>query len=120
MERISQICLLAVVLFMPLFALAGEGYTIAGKSGFIHFIEVESAQQTNEDVYRLAVAEACAGKPVCQAQFWINKAPTAFPLTADQADSKVVHWQQNLNTGMRRWLVKCSASQVFSNERECI
>jgi hypothetical protein len=47
--------------------------TIAGKSGFIYSIDVESAQQTNGDIYRLAVAEACAGKPICQAQFWINR-----------------------------------------------
>jgi hypothetical protein len=67
--------------------------TIAGKSGFIYFIDVESAQQTNGDIYLLAVAEACEGKPIYQAQFWINEAPTAFPLTADQAGSKVVHWQ---------------------------
>jgi len=34
--------------------------------------------------------------------------------------SEVAHWQQNLNTGLRRWLVNCGTSNLFSNGRECM
>ncbi|MBL1320113.1 MAG: hypothetical protein COA63_003500 [Methylophaga sp.] len=112
--------LFLVALCIPIVVVAEEPYKITGSSGIISFVAVDSAQINNEDVYRYAVAEACAGKKMCQVQYWADNAPSKFPLTDAQADSKLVHWQQNLNTGLRRWLVKCSASDLFMNERECM
>lgn len=112
--------LLLTALCLPIVAVAGGGYKIVGQSGVMVFVAVEAAQKDNEDAYRLAVGEACAGKQICQVHFWVGSAPSKFPLTDAQVDSKLVHWQQNLNTGLRRWLVKCGASDLFDKERECM
>lgn len=111
---------LFMVIWLPIVAAAGDGYKITGQSGIIFFVAVDATQKDNEDVYRLAVGEACAGKAICQVQFWAGSAPSKFPLTDAQVGSKLVQWQLNLNTGLRRWLVKCSSSSLFDNERECM
>ena len=107
-------------ILLPFYATASGGYKIVGKSGIMFFVAIEASQENNEDVYRFAVGEACAGKAICQIQYWVGNAPRKFPLTDAQVDSKLVQWQQNLNTGLRRWLVKCSASNLFAKERECM
>jgi hypothetical protein len=109
-----------VAIWLPIVATAGDGYKITGQSGVMFFVKVDAAQKDNEDVYRLAVGEACAGNPICQVQFWVDSAPSRFPLTDAQVGSKLVHWQLNLNTGLRRWLVKCGSSKLFAKERECM
>ena len=114
------IILLVAAVLMPMLAIAGDGYKITGRSGAMVFVAIDNAQKDNEDVYRFAVGEACAGKAICQVQFWVAKAPNRLPLTDAQVDSKLVQWQQNFNTGLRRWLVKCSSTNLFSNERECM
>jgi len=119
MKSISIVFFL-VAICIPMVVNAGDGYKITGQSGMMFFVAIDSAQKDNEDVYRLAVGEACAGKAICQVQFWIGNAPSGFPLTDAQVDSKLVQWQQNLNTGLRRWLVKCHSSNLFSKERECM
>ncbi|PLX50535.1 MAG: hypothetical protein C0613_03910 [Desulfobulbaceae bacterium] len=111
---------LFVMIWLPTVANAGDGYKITGQSGVMYFVAVDADQKDNEDVYRYAVGEACAGKAVCQVQFWVDSAPKKFPLTDAQVDSKLVQWQLNLNTGLRRWLVKCSSSNLFAKERECM
>ncbi len=119
MKGIATAFLLAAIC-LPIVSTASSSYVITGQSGIMFFVAVDAAQNDNEDVYRLAVGEACAGKAVCQVHFWVGNAPRKFPLTDTQASSKLVHWQQNLNTGLRRWLVKCSSSNLFSKERECM
>jgi len=119
MKRI-KISFFLMAIFLPLFATASDGYNITGKLGVMYFVAIDSAQKNNEEVYRYAVGEACAGKAICQVQYWVGSAPNSFPLTDSQVDSKLVQWQQNLNTGLRRWLVKCSASNLFASERECM
>lgn len=111
---------LFVAIWLPIVATAGDGYKITGQSGVMSFVAVDAAQKDNEDVYRLAVGEACAGKSICQVQFWVGTAPSRFPLTDAQVGSKLVQWQLNLNTGLRRWLVKCGSSKLFAKERECM
>jgi hypothetical protein len=112
--------LLFTIICSPISAAAGSGYKITGQSGIMFFVAVDTAQKDNEDAYRLAAGEACAGKSICQVQFWIGNAPSGFPLTDAQVDSKLVQWQLNLNTGVRRWLVKCKSSKLFVKERECM
>lgn len=101
-------------------ALSGDDYKITGNQGIMYFVAIDAAQKDNEDVYRFAVGEACAGKAICQVQYWIGSAPSGFPLSDAQIESKLVQWQQNLNTGLRRWLVKCDSSGLFASERECM
>jgi len=86
----------------------------------MYFVAIEPAQKNNEDIYRFAVGEACAGKAICQVQYWVGNAPSGFPLTDAQVSSKLVQWQQNLNTGLRRWLVNCKKINLFAKERECM
>ena len=101
-------------------ASAGNGYTLTGQSGAMHLVSVDPAEKANEDVYRMAVADNCAGKAVCQVLFWVGPAPKALPMTDAQVDAKLVHWQQNLNTGLRRWMVKCDSTALFSDDRSCM
>ena len=119
MKSIAKVFFLLVIC-LPAVALAGDGYKITGHSGIMFFVAIDASQKNNEDVYRFAVGEACAGKAICQVQFWVGNAPSKLPLTDAQVASKLVHWQQNLNTGLRRWLVKCSSSNLFAEERECM
>lgn len=119
MKGITTALILAAICHPVVAAASGE-YKITGQSGAMFFVVVDSTQKDNEDVYRLAVGEACAGKSICQVQFWVGSAPSRFPLTDAQVNSKLVQWQLNLNTGLRRWLVKCSSSKLFPNERECM
>lgn len=120
MRRITT---LAVLLFsiIPLTSFAADGYRVTGQAGIMHFVSVDPSRQSDEDLYRLAVASACSGKAICQVQFWVGDAPTSLPMTDAQVDAKLVHWQQNLNTGLRRWLVSCkTGSKLFEQERECM
>ena len=119
MKTIALALLLSVFCF-PIVATAGDGYKITGQSGMMFFVAVDPNQKDNEDVYRLAAGKACAGKAICQVQFWVGNAPTKFPLSDAQVSSKLIQWQLNLNTGLRRWLVKCSSSSLFAKERECM
>jgi hypothetical protein len=97
-----------------------SGYTVAGRQGVMVFVSVDAASKENEDVYRGAVAALCAGKPVCQVQFWVGVAPSRLPFTDAQVAAMVVNWNKNTNTGLRRWLVNCKTSSLFSSERECM
>jgi hypothetical protein len=119
MKGLSIAFLLALI-SMPMAASAGDGYKITGQAGVMFFVAIDTAQKDNEDVYRYAVGEACAGKAICQVQFWVSKAPSGFPLTDAQVESKLVQWKLNLNTGLRKWLVKCKSTNLLANERECM
>lgn len=119
MKGIAIAVLLAVV-FQPMAVHAGDGYKITGQSGIMFFVALDTVEKDNEDVYRFAVGEACAGKAICQVQFWVGRAPSSFPLTDAQVDSKLVQWKLNLNTGLRQWLVKCKSSDLFASERACM
>ena len=119
MKSIAKVIFIAAIC-LPMVAAASNGYQITGKSGVMFFVAIEPAQKNNEDTYRIAVGEACAGKTICQVQYWVGNAPSGFPLTDTQVNSKLVQWQQNLNTGLRRWLVNCKASGLFAKERECM
>lgn len=118
--KVTAMVFFTVIILLPMTAFAGDGYKITGRSGGMFFVAVDTNQKENEDVYRLAVGESCSGKAVCQVQFWVGSAPSKFPLTDDQIASKLVQWKQNLNTGLRTWLVKCGSSSLFSGERECM
>lgn len=120
MKKGIRIAVAFATLVLATTAFSGEGYKITGSQGVMHFVEIDAAQKDNEDVYRFTVGEACAGKAICQVQYWIGSAPNGFPLSDAQVESKLVQWQQNLNTGLRRWLVKCDSSGLFASERECM
>jgi len=119
MKSVAKALILAAI-FLPVVVSAGNGYKITGQSSIMFFVSIDAAQKNNEDIYRLAAGKACSGKSICQVQYWVGNAPSAFPLTDAQVNSKIAHWQQNLNTGLRRWLVKCSSTKIFSKVRECM
>lgn len=119
MKRI-WICIAWLLCILSLPAFGSDGYTITGHSGIMYFVAIDPAEKSNEDVYRYAVGKACAGKAICQVQYWVGDAPSGFPLNDAQIESKRVQWQQNLNTGLRRWLVNCAATDIFARERECM
>ncbi|WP_460232795.1 hypothetical protein [Aurantivibrio plasticivorans] len=101
-------------------AYASSGYEITGRQGVMYFVEINETSKDNEDIFRIAVSEVCAGKSICQVQFWVGEKVSGFPLTDHQINSKLVQWKQNMNTGLRKWLVKCDSTKLFSSERECM
>jgi hypothetical protein len=118
--RFIATALILTVTCLPSVSAAGSGYKITGQSGIMFFVAVDAAQKDNEDIYRRAAGEACSGKSICQVHFWVGSAPSKLPLTDAQVASKLAHWQMNLNTGLRRWLVKCKSSNLLAKERECM
>lgn len=120
MHRLIALAI-ALCSLLPIASSASDGYRVTGQAGIMHFIAVEPAQKDNEDLYRLAVGKACSGKAICQVQFWTGDAPRSLPMSDAQVEAKLVHWQQNLNSGLRRWLVKCNTgTKLFAQERECM
>ena len=77
----EAIVFLLAAICLPMVATAGDAYKITGQSGNMFFVAVDTAQKDNEDVYCFAVEEACAGKAICQVQFWVGSASSGFPLT---------------------------------------
>lgn len=108
------------VIFLPMIVAADESYEVTGHSGGLFFVAIDPLSRNSEDVYRLAVGEACAGRRICQVAFWVGSAPSRLPLTDSEVVEELVRWQLNLNTGLRRWLVKCDSSGLFENQRECM
>jgi hypothetical protein len=96
------------------------GYRIAGGRGIIVTVAIDIAHQTDEEVYRLAASEACESKKMCQVSFWVGDAPRTYPITEQDAERQIAQWNENRNTGLRRWMVKCSTTSLFSTERECM
>ena len=88
-------------------ASASDGYTITGTQGVMHMVQMDPETASNTDNYHLAAGEICRLDKICQILFWTENAPTSFPMTDAQADSKVAHWQINMNTGLRRWFWDC-------------
>ena len=119
MKRAIVMISFAAICF-PMIVAANESYEITGHSGIFFFVAIDPLSKNNEDVYRLAVGEACAGRRICQVAFWVGSAPSRLPLTDSQVSEELVRWQLNLNTGLRRWLVKCDSSGLFENGRECM
>ncbi|KAF1711082.1 hypothetical protein CSC70_03915 [Pseudoxanthomonas kalamensis DSM 18571] len=114
-----KMALIALLSLVAASALAADGYKVAGRQGAMVFVSVDKSQKDNEDVYRIAVAESCAGRAICNVHFWVGQAASRLPMTDAQVNSKVVTWQQNLNTGLRRWVVNCKTTDVFKGDREC-
>lgn len=62
MNKIAT-ALAALSMYLPALAVSSD-YRVSGKTGLMTFVAVTPEQADNEDVYRLAMAEACAGR-VC-------------------------------------------------------
>jgi len=86
---------------------AGDGYTVTGSQGVMHLVQMDSDSASNTDKYHIAAGEICRLDRICQVLFWTANAPSSLPMTDAQANSKVAHWQINMNNGLRRWFWDC-------------
>ena len=100
---------IAVITIFSGVASAGAGWKLPGKQGVMNLVVIDKSQIKNRDIYRIAIAEICGVKPICQVLFWVagTNAPKAQPMSDAQVASKVAHWQFNNNTGLRRLLWSC-------------
>jgi hypothetical protein len=100
---------IAVITIFCSVASAGAGWKLNGKQGIMNLVVIDKSQTKNRDIYRIAIAEICGVKPICQVLFWVagTNAPKALPMSDAQVASKVAHWQYNSNTGLRRLLWSC-------------
>ena len=117
MKAIAKLFFLAAIC-LPMVAAANDGYKVSGHSGIMYFVAIDDDKKDDEDVYRFAVVDICDAKAACQIQYWVGDAPSGFPLTQEQIDSKLVHWQQD--SELNQWIVNCKASDLFSKERQCM
>ena len=98
---------------------AAENYKVTGSQGVMNFVQIDKSAATNTDNYRFAVADICRMNKICQVLFWTDNAPSSFPLSDAQVNSKVAHWQINMNTGLRRWFWDCDLVGKQSGD-ECL
>ena len=97
-------------------------WQLVHSQGMMNFVHIEPAQWKDEDQYRLAIAEICAGKTICFVTFWKERSlvPTSLPMSDAQAAGQVAQWQFNGNTGHRQLLWSCEIvndpSQCFTPE----
>jgi hypothetical protein len=101
---------LAALLFGITAAAAADGWKVKGSKGLFYIVEIERSQATNQDIYRIAVAELCSIKPICIVLFWVKggKTPTKLPITDAQVRTQAAQWNRNENTGLRRLLWSCT------------
>jgi RNA polymerase subunit RPABC4/transcription elongation factor Spt4 len=97
-----------------------DGWRIIGKQGVVTFVAINKSQLKNQDNYRRAADEICAGKSICHVGFWVagTDIPKSLPMTDAQVSSEVVQWAFNANTGLRRFLWSCKVFQDKSKD-EC-
>ena len=99
-------------------ASAAEPWKLMHTQGMMHFVLIDQKYWKDQDQYRLAIAQICAGKNICQVMFWKDAAlvPNKLPMSDAQAKAKVAHWQYNGNTGHRQLLWSCD---IVNNPAEC-
>ena len=80
-----------------------------GGQGKMHFVYVDPAQHPDRSAYKKIARKICSDGNVCIVMFWDNKdlAPRSIPMTDEQLNSKVAHYNVNKNTGLERILI-CS------------
>jgi hypothetical protein len=109
--RLFTVLIAVMIALFPRLALGDDGWKLNGKQGIMNFVVIDRSQAKNQDIYRVAIAEICGIKPICQVLFWTTgtDAPKSLPMSDAQVASKVAHWQYNSNTGLRRLLWSCKA-----------
>ena len=95
-----------------------QPWRLVHSQGVMHFVHINESHWKDQDQYRLAIAEICAGKNICQVMFWKDPSivPTAMPMSDVQVAAKVAHWQYNGNTGHRQLLWSC---EIVDDPSEC-
>lgn len=75
-----------------------------GMQGKAHFVFVESSPKVNKNSYRQISDYICGREQICIVMFWNTKdqTPRSLPMTDEQVNSKVAHYNLNKNTGMDR------------------
>jgi len=97
---------------------SAQPWKLVHSQGLMNFVYVDKAHSNDQDQYRLAIADVCAGKNICQVMFWNDEAliPKQLPMSDAQDSAKVAHWQYNGNTGLRRLLWSC---KIVNDPSEC-
>lgn len=94
---------------------AAHAWRETGASGLYHFAEMEAASQRDQSAYQRAATAICGEAPICSVGFWpSSQAPSAFPLTDQQASIQLAQWEQNSKTGHRAWNWSC-----YANAADC-
>jgi len=97
---------------------AAQPWELVYAQGIMHFVHIDEEHWKDQDQYRLAIGEICAGKNMCQVLFWKDKrlVPKKLPMSDAAVKAKVAHWQYNGNTGVRRLLWSC---EIVNDPNQC-
>lgn len=84
-------------------------YELVGCQGKFHFVYTP---HTDESIYREISNKLCKKESVCIVLFWNDRSytpnhaqETMLPMTDDQVNKKVAHYNLNKNTGLDRLLL---------------
>lgn len=82
-------------------------YEEIGTQGMTHFVFAGGLSKADRSTYRQISDYICRETQVCIVMFWDNRAhtPRSLPMTDEQVNSKVAHYNLNKSTGMDRLLI---------------
>lgn len=119
MQRpIAKIMVGVCLLLATALTSAAGNWQLIHSQGIMHFVHIDTTHPTDMDQYREAIAGVCGIKDICQVLFWTDIAltPKMLPMSDEQLDAKVAHWQRNSHTGLRRMLWPCA---VIDDPAQC-
>jgi hypothetical protein len=102
-----------VVTLVAMLALVACGETMdkpkikfqrTGGQGKMHFVYVQKEPQVSKEQYLQVGDFICKEERVCIVMFWDDRTmiPSSLPMTDEQLNAKVAHYNLNKNSGMHR------------------
>jgi hypothetical protein len=72
-----------------------------------HVVVIDPKYSSDRGVLLAISKQVCAGQEICIVMFWDDesKAPTSIPMTDQQVNDKVAHYNINKNSGLDRLLL---------------
>lgn len=79
-------------------------YERVGSQGKMHFTYIESDASVSKESYLQVGDYICKGESVCIVMFWNDKSliPISLPMTDEQVNAKIAHYNLNKNPGLHR------------------
>lgn len=82
-------------------------YKIIATQGVANMVVIDPVYKTNRQVLLDVSKEVCGGANICIVMFWDDesKAANSLPMTDEQVNAQVAHYNINKNTGLDRLLL---------------
>ncbi|TNF98515.1 MAG: hypothetical protein EP297_07755 [Gammaproteobacteria bacterium] len=90
-------------------------YEVTGGRGVMHYVYANSDENTEKKEFRKIARSLCRGKDICIVMFWNDKSlmpENNAPLSEDNVESKVAHYNINKHKGYDR-LAICAVESCW-------